>query len=163
MPAAGGQPPPQLLFPLRRNTQFAAVLVRLNGRIGGRPGPKLTGMHDRTAGSAASPRRRSLEPALQHIRAHLGEPLRLEALAALCGLSLWRFATVFRENVGVSPYRYVNTLRIQHAQTLLSQGVPAARAASEVGFYDQSHLNRRFKRQCGMTPREFQQRVGAPC
>lgn len=149
--------------PEHRNTQFAAVLAGRNGRIGGTGGPKLTGMQDPTAGAAASPRRRSLEPALQHIRAHLGEPLRLEALAALCGLSLWRFATVFREHVGVSPYRYVNALRIQRAQALLSQGVPAARAASEVGFYDQSHLNRRFKRQCGMTPREFQQRVGAPC
>lgn len=144
-------------------TQFAAVLAGKNGRFGGVSGPKLTVMHDRTAGSAASPRRRSLEPALQHIRAHLGEPLRLEALAALCGLSLWRFATVFRERVGMSPYRYVNALRIQHAQTLLSQGMPAARAASEVGFYDQSHLNRRFKRHCGMTPREFQLSVGAPC
>lgn len=144
-------------------TQFAAVLAGKNGRFGGVSGPKLAVMHDRTAGSAASPRRRSLEPALQHIRAHLGEPLRLEALAALCGLSLWRFATVFRERVGMSPYRYVNALRIQHAQTLLSQGMPAARAASEVGFYDQSHLNRRFKRQCGMTPREFQLSVGAPC
>jgi len=120
-------------------------------------------MEDRIAGAEASSRRRSLEPALQYIRAHLGEPLRLDALAALCGLSLWRFATVFRERVGMSPYRYVNALRIQQAQTLLSQGVPAARAASEVGFYDQSHLNRRFKRQCGMTPREFQLRAGAPC
>lgn len=108
-------------------------------------------------------RGRSIDPALEHIWTHLGEPLRLDALAALCGLSLWRFATVFRERVGESPYRYVNALRIQRAQALLSQGVPAARTASEVGFYDQSHLNRCFKRQCGMTPRQYQQRTGTPC
>ncbi|MCE4540604.1 AraC family transcriptional regulator [Pelomonas sp. P7] len=110
-----------------------------------------------------SSRRRSLEPALEHIRAHIGEPQRLEALAALCGLSVWRFATVFRERVGQSPYRYVSVLRVQRAQALLSQGVPAARAASEAGFYDQSHLNRCFKRQCGMTPRQYQQRTDGPC
>ncbi len=104
----------------------------------------------------ADRRRRSLEPVLAHIQAHLGEPLRLEVLAALCGLSIWRFATVFRERVGMSPYRYVNHLRIQHAQALLSQGMPAARAASESGFYDQSHLTRRFKRLCGMTPGQYQ-------
>jgi AraC-like DNA-binding protein len=114
---------------------------------------------------ADSRRRRSLEPVLAHIRAHLGEPLRLEALAELCGLSVWRFATVFRERMGMSPYRYVNHLRIQHAQTLLSQGMPAARAASESGFYDQSHLTRRFKRLCGMTPGQYQsaQSSSHPC
>jgi AraC-like DNA-binding protein len=105
---------------------------------------------------ADSKPRRSLEPVLAHIRAHLSEPLRLEVLADLSGLSVWRFATVFRERVGMSPYRYVNHLRIQHAQTLLSQGMPAARAASESGFYDQSHLTRRFKRLCGMTPGQYQ-------
>lgn len=123
----------------------------------------LCGMQDHIAGVGAGVRGRSLEPALQYISAHLGEPLRLAALAALCGLSVWRFATVFRERVGVSPYRYVNARRIERAQMLLSQGMPAARAASEVGFYDQSHLNRCFKRQCGMTPREFQLHTGAPC
>ncbi|MFH7042054.1 helix-turn-helix domain-containing protein [Paucibacter sp. JuS9] len=101
-------------------------------------------------------RRRSLAPALEHIHQHLGEPIRLELLAQLCGLSLWRFARVFRQRVGTSPYRYINEQRIEHAQALLRQGLPAARVASEVGFFDQSHLNRRFKRQCGMTPGQFQ-------
>lgn len=115
-----------------------------------------------SAPPSAPRRRRSLEPVLAHISAHLGEPLRLEELAGLCGLSVWRFATVFRERVGMSPYRYVNHLRIQHAQTLLSQGMPAARAASESGFYDQSHLTRRFKRLCGMTPGQYQAGQPAP-
>src|SRR6218665_779722 len=107
-------------------------------------------------------RRRSLEPALAHIHQHLGEPLRLELLAELCGLSLWRFARVFRERVGTSPARYVNQRRIEQAQALLNQGLPAARVATEVGFYDQSHLNRRFKRQCGMTPGQLASAGGQP-
>ncbi len=100
-------------------------------------------------------RRRSLDPALAHIHQHLGEPLRLELLSELCGLSLWRFARVFRESLGISPARYVNQRRIEHAQALLNQGLPAARVASEVGFCDQSHLNRRLKRQCGVTAGQF--------
>lgn len=123
----------------------------------------LSGMQDHTAGVDAGVRGRSLEPALQYIGAHLGEPLPLAALAALCGLSVWRFATVFRERVGMPPHRYINEQRLQRAQQLLSEGVPAARAACAVGFYDQSHLNRRFKRQCGLTLREYQQRTDLPC
>jgi len=99
---------------------------------------------------------RSLAPVLAHIDAHLGEPLPLEGLAAITGLSVWRFATVFRERVGIAPHRYVSLRRVRHAQALLRQGAPLALAASESGFCDQSHLSRRFKRLCGMTPGQYQ-------
>lgn len=108
-------------------------------------------------------KRASIEPVLAHIVAHFAEPLSLEDLAALTGLSIWRFATVFRERVGVSPGRYISLLRVRHAQALLREGMPAARAASEAGFYDQSHLSRRFKQLCGMTPGEFQMKSRLPC
>ena len=107
-------------------------------------------------GPAARRETRSLAPVLAHIDAHLGEPLPLEGLAALTGLSVWRFATVFRERVGIAPHRYVSLRRVRHAQALLRQGAPLALAASESGFCDQSHLSRRFKRLCGMTPGEYQ-------
>jgi len=42
------------------------------------------------------------------------------------------------------------------AVTGLRQGVPVASVASESGFCDQSHLARRFKRECGMTPTQYQ-------
>ena len=45
---------------------------------------------------------------------------------------------------------------LRRAQALLRQGVPAATVASEVGFYDQSHLARCFKRVCNMTPGQYQ-------
>lgn len=99
---------------------------------------------------------RSLAPVLAHIDAHLSEPLPLQGLAAITGLSVWRFATVFRERMGMAPHRYVSLQRVRHAQALLRQGATLASAASESGFCDQSHLSRRFKRLCGMTPGQYQ-------
>jgi len=96
-----------------------------------------------------------MERVLRHIHEHLGQPLTLAELAGLAGLSIWRFATVFRQQIGVSPHRYICRLRVERAQALIREGVPAATAASEAGFYDQSHLSRHFKTICGMTPGQY--------
>ncbi len=105
----------------------------------------------------ATPGRRTAAIArvLAHIHQHLGQPLSLSALAEVAGLSVWRFATVFRLQVGISPHRYICRLRVERAQALMREGLPPARAASEAGFYDQSHLSRHFKSICGMTPGQF--------
>lgn len=107
----------------------------------------------RTAGTSRSTA--AIERVRQHIEDNLGQPLMLAELAALAGLSMWRFATVFRQQVGVAPHRYICRLRVERAQALIRQGVPAATAASEAGFYDQSHLSRHFKSVCGMTPGQY--------
>lgn len=97
----------------------------------------------------------AIERVRRHIDEHLGQPLGLAELAELAGLSVWRFATVFRQQVGVSPHRYICRLRVERAQALMRQGIPPASAASEAGFYDQSHLSRHFKTVCGMTPGQY--------
>ncbi|CAE6719836.1 MULTISPECIES: helix-turn-helix domain-containing protein [Paraburkholderia] len=103
----------------------------------------------------------SLNAARAFIEAHFDEPVTLAQLAALSALSVSRFATVFRQQYGSSPYRYLCGLRIQRAQTLLLEGVPGSVVATEVGFFDQSHFGRHFKRCCGMTPSMFIARAGA--
>lgn len=102
---------------------------------------------------------RSVELAISYIERHFAERIALERLAGLAHLSLCRFATVFRSQVGMSPYRYVCSTRIRHAQDLLRQGLPASVVAGEVGFFDQSHFSRHFKSHCGMTPGEFAARA----
>jgi AraC-like DNA-binding protein len=97
----------------------------------------------------------AIQEVLRHIAENLNQPLTLSELADLAGLSMWRFATVFRQQVGVSPHRYICRLRLERAQALIRSGVPAATAASEAGFYDQSHLSRHFKSMFGMTPGEY--------
>ncbi|PRX18807.1 AraC family transcriptional regulator [Paraburkholderia sp. BL18I3N2] len=103
----------------------------------------------------------SLNAARAFIEDHFDEPVTLAQLAALSALSVSRFATVFRQQYGSSPYRYLCGLRIQRAQTLLLEGVPGSVVATEVGFFDQSHFGRHFKRCCGMTPSMFIARAGA--
>lgn len=97
----------------------------------------------------------AIERVARHIQDHLGQPLTLAELAGMTDLSTWRFAKVFRQQVGVSPRRYICRLRVERAQALMRAGVSAARAASEAGFYDQSHLSRHFKSVCGMTPGQY--------
>jgi len=120
--------------------------------------------------SVSSPVARAAEPpspgirrALVHIERHFTEALYLDDLAALAGLSVCRFVTVFRRQVGLTPHRFVCRERVRYARTLLADGVPAAQAALEAGFFDQSHLSRHFKSVYGVTPgRYLREQVQAP-
>lgn len=99
----------------------------------------------------------TLDDARTFIDTHFDEPLTVEQLAGLCALSVSRFAAAFRERFEEAPYRYLCRARVAAAQRLLLAGVPGSLVATEVGFFDQSHLARHFKRVCGMTPSAFVQ------
>ena len=107
--------------------------------------------------SPAPPRAISpgIRRALDFIEENYAEAVPLAQLAALSGLSLHRFVTVFRHQVGIPPHRYVCRVRVREARALLQRGLPLAAVALDTGFFDQSHLSRHFKRQCGMTPGSF--------
>lgn len=96
---------------------------------------------------------RPIERALALIETAFSQPVSLATLAEAAGLSVSRFATLFRHEMGISPHRYVCLVRIRHAQRLLESGLPPSIVATEVGFFDQSHLGRHFRRTLGMTPR----------
>ena len=93
-----------------------------------------------------------VDRAVAHIEATFEQKIALQELAEL---SLHRFGTVFRREVGLPPRRHLSRVRVRHAGRFLRQGVPAA---VEAGFYDQSQLARHFKSFCGVTPGEYQQR-----
>jgi AraC-like DNA-binding protein len=115
------------------------------------------------AARAAEPQSPGIRRALAHIERHFTEALYLDELAALAGLSVCRFVTVFRRQVGLTPHRFVCRQRVRYARALLADGVPAAQAALEAGFFDQSHLSRHFKSVYGVTPgRYLRELVQAP-
>jgi transcriptional regulator GlxA family with amidase domain len=62
---------------------------------------------------------------------------------------------VFKREVGVPPHAYQVQMRVRRARRLMLTGMAPADVAISVGFYDQAHLNRHFKRIVGMTPGDY--------
>lgn len=112
-------------------------------------------LHESGVASSAMPASSGIRRALGHIERHFTDAIYLEDLAALAGLSVCRFVTVFRQQVGLTPHRFICHRRIGYAKRLLRDGVPMALAASEAGFFDQSHFSRHFKNICGITPGRY--------
>ncbi|MDN7908549.1 AraC family transcriptional regulator [Burkholderia diffusa] len=92
---------------------------------------------------------------LRMVDASFAQPLNLDTLAAVAGLSVSRFTARFRSEVGLSPHRYLCLVRVRRAQDLLRAGLAPSVVATEVGFFDQSHLCRHFRRVLGITPRDY--------
>ncbi|MDJ0341987.1 AraC family transcriptional regulator [Streptomyces sp. H10-C2] len=61
----------------------------------------------------------------------------------------------FKRTYGLPPHVYLTGLRIDRARRLLLAGGRPADVATEVGFYDQAHLNRHFRRHVGTTPARY--------
>ncbi|HEY5760930.1 MAG TPA: AraC family transcriptional regulator [Steroidobacter sp.] len=100
--------------------------------------------------------RRALNRACSFIAENLGERFTLDDLARQAGVSRFHFARLFRVSTGDSPMAYLLKSRIERAkQMLLQDDRPVCEIAAALGFCDQSHLTRTFRRLTGLTPREF--------
>ena len=62
---------------------------------------------------------------------------------------------MFSREFGISPHQYLTGRRVDLARKLLLDGVPPSAAAATVGFFDQSHLNRSFRRLLGTSPGRY--------
>jgi AraC-like DNA-binding protein len=83
------------------------------------------------------------------------EPISLDALSDITGVSKFRLIKIFRKVAGMTPHQYLIQCRVNCAYRLLKHGVEINQAAISAGFYDQSALNRYFKRCYAVTPGQF--------
>jgi AraC-like DNA-binding protein len=83
----------------------------------------------------------------------------LTDLAEVAGLSRYHLSRIFRKAVGVSPYAYFEQIRVARAREMLHDGLPVAVAAFGVGYADQSHFTRHFKRRFAVTPGQYARAV----
>ena len=91
----------------------------------------------------------------EYIADKFSEDISLAHLASVSSLSPFYFARAFKETTGLPPHAYIDGVRLREARHLLDRGESITSAALAVGYADQSHLTKRFKRHYGITPGQY--------
>lgn len=101
----------------------------------------------------------SLPPPIRQALALMGsryfEPLSVEQVAEVVGLSRTYFSRLFRQRIGKSPYQHLIEVRLDYARALLESGRHGViEVAGHTGFTDLSQFARQFRRRYGCAPSE---------
>jgi AraC-like DNA-binding protein len=92
-----------------------------------------------------------------YLAAHLAEDIPLQILSDLVKLSRSYFSRAFKVSTGLAPHQWLLQARIAKAkQLLLETHRPLAQIAIDVGFADQAHFTRTFRRETGESPGAWQ-------
>ena len=83
------------------------------------------------------------------------ENVSLTDIAAFANLSRFHLIRVFKTHTGFPPHAYLEQIRVNRAKELLKTGMPIIDTAYELGFVDQSHLTKTFKKFAGATPGQY--------
>jgi AraC-like DNA-binding protein len=122
---------------------------------------KLSGAGSARSNATAPDNRRardSIVAAIAQIQGAATEELTLSDLAASAAMSPFHFLRLFKRETGVTPYRFLVQARIRRAVDLLRDtSRPVTEIAFAVGFTDLSNFINAFRREIGVSPRQYRQ------
>ena len=102
----------------------------------------------------------TLQRVRDFVSKRLAEKIELTQLAEIAGLSICHFSRAFKQSMGVPPHRYLIRERIAAAARLIRMtNRPLVEISLEVGFSDQSHFNRIFKKTTGKNPSVYRKKL----
>lgn len=104
-----------------------------------------------------------LKQIIEYVHEHLSDELSLVELAKQINLSPFHFARLFKNSLGLSPHQYLLQNRVERAKKLIAiAGKPElVDIGLQVGFYDQAHFTKAFKRIVGIPPKRFFKQVAS--
>ncbi len=141
---------------LYKKERIISVLCLLMSELrcafgGGNPAPKTT-----TRSCFEPDTLQRIQKAVAYITSHYTEKIKIRELAKLSGLSVTHFRRLFEKALGKSPVQYLTQVRVTMASAELKNSrKPISTISYESGFTTLSSFNRHFKRQTGMSPREW--------
>jgi AraC-like DNA-binding protein len=97
----------------------------------------------------------AIRRARSYLHERFNEAVSLDELSAIAGLSPYHLVRSFTRRFGLPPHAYQIHVRVERARAPLAAGVPLAEVASSVGFADQSHFTRHFRRIMNTTPANY--------
>jgi AraC family transcriptional regulator len=97
-----------------------------------------------------------LRQVTEYIHQHSAQNPSLMIMAEIVQMSPYYFSRLFKQSTGLTPHQYLLKCRTDQAKQLLkTTKLSIADIANQVGFVDQSHLNRHFKRHFGISPSQI--------
>lgn len=118
---------------------LGAVQRAMQRQVGGRRGEAL------------------VSQAILFLQQRLDQPAdEIEQLAESAGVSYSRFRHIFKEQTGLSPGQYHLQMRLSRAKEMLrSSPLAVKQIAASLGFVDQYHFSKIFRKHAGMSPRQW--------
>lgn len=92
---------------------------------------------------------------LQYIEGHLEEDLSLDRLAKKFFVSKYHIAHIFKDNIGLSVHQFIMKKRLAMCRDAILSNTSISEAYTQCGFKDYSSFYRAFKKEYGMSPKEF--------
>ena len=99
---------------------------------------------------------RQIQSLCQYMEEHFAENVTLDELLSMTDFGKSYLLRSFTRQTGVSPYRYLQTIRLDKAKRFLEEGIAPIDAAGMAGCSDQSHFTHFFKEFIGLTPKQYQ-------
>lgn len=116
---------------------------------------RLIGQYGQNLSESTPAYSTEIERACAFMTEHFNEHITLEQLCQYSHLSKSTLLRTFTKSKGVTPYRYLQTIRIEKAKKKLEQGIPPIEAALQTGFADQSHFSYFFNLFIGLSPAAY--------
>ncbi|GLX70675.1 helix-turn-helix domain-containing protein [Paenibacillus glycanilyticus] len=104
-----------------------------------------------------------VQQAIDLMSEDLSDTIRIDDIASRSGWSHGHFTRVFTEWTGMSPKRFLLELRMRRAEEWMLRGKGTIKEISfQVGFSDEHHFSKMYKKIRGITPSEYIKRSNAP-
>lgn len=98
---------------------------------------------------------KKVDTTISYINNHLDQPLSLDILADQVYLNKFYLAEKFKSETGFTINQYIINRRVIVAQTYLQEGMSVIETTGKVGYENESHFIRTFKKHVGVTPKQY--------
>lgn len=155
-----GMPPedaPGELLEFTRHAEFFSSAGQLFDYLAARVFGSLSAIADDIRQAELKP----IRIAKQYIQDHYMEPITLEEVSSVAGFNATYFSSFFKKKSGVNFQDYLTEIRMERAKQLLRETtLGVTDICREVGYADQKHFTKGFKKYAGVSPNEYRKIYG---